>query len=93
MVSRTIRIGDLVKIKLDCGIAFDWQDVVTGDRGYHLRDSVTHALMMHGTGDFRTDDVCLVIGIERRWYIEVLTPRSQIGTIHENKLEVVSEAG
>lgn len=88
---RPVKTGDLVRLCPDPGVRFDWQDPVTGARGYYLRDPITHEQMMHATGDFMDGEVCLVLEASGTVFgVKVLTPRSQIGMIQPIRLEVVS---
>lgn len=81
--------GDLVKLKVDPDTYFDWKSDTSA--GYWLREPKTLDAIRHGRGDFSIDDVGLVVAIERLTMALVLMPNRQMGLIHEQYLEVISE--
>lgn len=81
--------GDLVKLKVDHNTYFDWKSSTSA--GLWLRDPKTLNAIRHGGGDFSIDDIGLVIAIKRLTMALVFTPRLQLGLIHEQYLEVISE--
>jgi hypothetical protein len=83
--------GDLVKIRVDHNTYFDWKSSTSA--GFWLREPKTLNAIKHGRGDFSIDDIGLVIAIERLTMALIFIPHRQMGLIHENKLEVISEAG
>lgn len=83
--------GDLVRLKVEPGAYFDWKSDTSV--GYWLREPKTFNAIKHGRGDFSIDDVGLVVAIERLTMALVLIPNRQMGLIHEQYLEVISEAG
>jgi hypothetical protein len=83
--------GDLVKIRIDHDTLFDWKSDTSA--GYWLRDPKTLSAIKHGRNDFSIDDIGLVVAIERLTMALVLIPNRQMGLIHEQYLEVVSDEG
>lgn len=85
--------GDLVKLKIDHDTFFDWKLHISNISGYWLREPKTLNLIKERRGEVTTQDTCLIVDIDRQTLALVLTPRQQLGLIHINKLEVISEAG
>ena len=83
--------GDLVKIRVKHDTYFDWKSETSA--GYWLREPKTLSAIKHGQGDFSVDDIGLVVAIKRLTMALVLIPNRQMGLIHEQYLEVISEAG
>lgn len=81
--------GDLVKIKVDHDTYFDWKSDTTA--GYWLRDPKTLSAIKHGRGAFSVNDIGLVVSIKRLTMALVLIPNRQMGLIHEQYLEVISD--
>lgn len=81
--------GDLVKIKVDHYTYFDWESDTTA--GYWLRDPKTLNAIKHGRGAFSVSDIGLVVSVKRLTMALVLIPNRQMGLIHEQYLEVISD--